>query len=142
MVWNIYTKVTGNRPRLAVNAYANSIEMPRPPRNPRLLRITVQNNGTAPTTITNVEFFDETPRWKKALCRLYFTKRREGKHAILNDYRGAQIPHKLEVGREWVAVMEQDDRFEEWLKRGNLHCAIHHSFSKRLVPTKIIQGPV
>jgi hypothetical protein len=62
--WNIYTKITANRPKLVVKAYANMIQMPPPPKNPRFLRITVQNIGTAPTTITNVEFFEAISTWK------------------------------------------------------------------------------
>jgi len=139
--WNIYSKITANRPRLVVKAYANMIQMPRPPRNPRFLRITVQNIGTAPTTITNVEFFKAHPRWKRLLYKLHLKKRGEETHAIMNDFRGPQTPHKLEVGSEWVALMEQDGKFEDWLNTDTLHCAIHHSFSKP-VPTKIIRGPI
>jgi hypothetical protein len=142
LAWNIYAKVTGNRPSLEVKAHANLIQMPPPPKNPRFLRITVQNNGTAPTTITNVEFFDASPRWKRILYKLHLKKRGSERHAILNDYRGPQIPYKLEVGSEWVGSMEQDDKFEAWLKNGKLHCGIHHSFSRKSVPTKIFQGPV
>jgi hypothetical protein len=140
--WNIYTKVTANRPQLVVKAYANMIEMPSPPGNPRYLKITVQNVGTAPTTLTNVEFFEEISRWKRILSK-FRPKIRAGEiHAILNDYRGPQIPHKLEVGGEWNALMEQNKKFGDWLKTDRLHCAIHHSFSKKPVPTKIIRGQI
>jgi hypothetical protein len=142
LIWNIYTKITANRPKLVVKAYANMIQMPSPLRNPRFLRITVQNIGTAPTTITNVEFFDRIPRWKRLLYKLHLKKLAEETHAILNDYRGPQIPHKLEVGSEWNVWMEQNKDFGDWLKTDTLHCAIHHSFSKKSVPTKIIRGPV
>lgn len=142
LIWNIYTKVTANRPRLVVKAYANMVQMPPPPKNPRFLRITVQNSGTAPTTLTNVEFFKMLPGWKRLLHRLHLRKRGEEIHAVLNDYRGPQIPYKLEVGSEWVALMEQDASFDDWLKTDKLHCAIHHSFSKKTVPTKIIRGPI
>lgn len=140
--WNIYTKVTANRPKLVVKAYANMIQMPPPPRNPRFLRITVQNIGTAPTTLTNVEFFETIPRWKRLLYKFHLKKRGEEIHAIMTDHRGPQIPHKLEVGSEWVGLMQQDRKFEDWLKTEKLHCAIHHSFSKKSVPTKIIRGPI
>jgi hypothetical protein len=140
--WNIYTKITANRPKPVVKAYANMVQMPPPPKNPRFLRITVQNNGTAPTTLTNVEFFDIIPRWKRILYRLHFKKRGEEVHAVLNDYRGPQIPHKLEVGSEWVALMEQNKKFEDWLETDKLWCAVHHSFSKKTVSTKIVRGPI
>jgi hypothetical protein len=136
--WNIYTKITANRPKLMVKAYANMVQMPPPPRNPRFLRITVQNIGTAP----NVEFYKLISRWKQLLYKLHLKKRGEENHAIMNDYRGSQIPHKLEVGSEWVALMEQEPSFEDWVKTDTLHCAIHHSFSKRPAPTKIVRGPI
>ena len=85
--WNIYTKITANRPKLVVTAYANMIEMPSPPRNPRFLQITVQNHGTAPTTITNVEFYGLVPRWRRLLYKLHLKKRGEETHAIMNNFR-------------------------------------------------------
>ena len=142
LIWNIYSKVTANRPKLVVKAYANMVQMPPPPENPRFLRITVQNIGTAPTTLTNVEFFKMLPRWKRLLYRLHLKKRGEEIHAVMNDYRGPQIPYKLEVGTEWVGLMEQDASFEDWLKTDRLYCAIHHSFSKKTMATKIIRGPM
>lgn len=142
LFWNIYTKITANRPKLIVRAYANMVQMPPPPKNPRFLRITVQNNGTAPTTLTNVEFFRMLPLWKRLLCKLRPKMRTGETHAVLNDYRGPQIPHKLEVGTEWVALVQQDDSFEDWLNTDRLHCAIHHSFSKKTVPSKVIRGPL
>src|SRR6185437_13083196 len=113
-----------------------------PPRNPRCLRITVQNGGTAPTTITNVEFFVMLPKWKRILYRFRLKKRGEEIHAILNDYRGSRIPDRLEVGSEWVASMEQDTRFDSWLETDRLYCAIHHSFSTKTAQAKIIRGPI
>jgi hypothetical protein len=73
--WNIYTKVTANRPKLVVKAFANMIQMPSPPGKPRFLRMTVQNIGTAPTTLTNFEFFRTIPRWQRLLTKLYLKKR-------------------------------------------------------------------
>lgn len=40
-----------------------------------------------------------------------------------------------------IEVPEQEPSFEDWLNTDRLHCAIHHSFSRRPVPTKIIRGP-
>lgn len=142
LIWNVYTKITANRPKLVVRAYANMVQMPPPPKNPRFLRITVQNNGTAPTTLTNVEFFRMLPLWKRLLCKLRPKMRAGETHAVLNGYQGPQIPHKLEVGTEWVALMQQDGSFEDWLNTDRLRCAIHHSFSKKTVPAKIIRGPL
>jgi hypothetical protein len=88
LIWNIYSKLTADRPKLVVRAYANMVQMPPPPKNPRFLRITVQNNGTAPTTITNVEFFKMLPGWKRFLYRLHLKKWGEEIHAVLNDFQG------------------------------------------------------
>jgi hypothetical protein len=66
------------------------------------------------------------PRWKRLLYKLRPKLRAGEIHAILNDYRGPQIPRKLEVGSEWVALMEQNEGFDDWLKKDKLHCAIHH----------------
>src|SRR5882762_1508321 len=56
LLWNIYTKLIAG-PKLTVTAFANLVQRPAPPGDPRFLRITVQNVGTATTTITNLDFF-------------------------------------------------------------------------------------
>lgn len=142
LIWNIYTKLTANRPKLMVTAFANTVQMPAPPGNPRFLRITVQNIGTTTTTLTNLEFFTFISRWERLLSRAKLRKRPAERHAVLNDYRGPQLPHKLEVGSEWQALMQQDGRFEDWLKTEKLWCAVWHSFSNRPVPTQIVRGPL
>ncbi len=113
LIWNIYIKVTANRPKLVVKAYANMVQMPPPPGNPKFLRMTVQNIGTATTTLTNFEFFKTLPRWQRILTKIHLKKRTAETRAVLNDYRGPQFPHKLEVGSEWVGLMEQDASFED-----------------------------
>ena len=141
LIWNIYTKLTDG-PRLTVAAFANMVQMPAPPGNPRFLRITVQNIGTATTTLTNLDFFTFVPRWKRFLWRTKLKKRPAETRAVLNLYQGPQFPHKLEVGSEWQALMQQDEGFENWLSTDKLCCAVWHSFSKRPVPMKIVRGPV
>jgi hypothetical protein len=124
-----------------VTAYANMIQMPPPPGNPTFLKITVQNVGTATTTLTNLELFTFVPRWKQFLSRVKLRKRSTEKHAVINYYEGSRFPHKLEVGGEWQALMQQNEDFQSWLETGKLWCAVWHSFSKRPVPAKIIPGP-
>jgi len=141
LLWNIYTKLTAG-PRLMVTAFANMVQMPTPLGNPRFLKITVQNIGTTTTTITNLEFFTLVPRWVRFLLWAKLKKRLTETRAVLNDYQGPQFPHKLEVGSEWQALMQQDERFEDWLRTDKLCCAVWHSFSKRPVPTKIVRGPL
>src|ERR1700678_768002 len=139
LLWNIYTKITAG-PKLTVTAFANLVQMPAPPGNPRFLRITIQNIGTATTTLTNVDFFTLVPRWRRLLWWARLKKRPAETRAVLNHYQGPKFPQKLEVGSEWQALMQQDDGFDGWLRTGQLGCAIWHSFSKRPVPTKIVRG--
>jgi len=131
--WNIYLKLTSG-PKLAVTAFAGMVMMPPPPHNPRLLKLTVNNVGTTPTTINNLTFHIYESRWKRL-------RRRPSVSAVLNHYRGPEMPHKVEVGDEWVAVMEHDEKFNEWLRSGDLWCEVHHSFSKRPTRTRILGHP-
>ena len=99
LLWNIYTKLTAG-PKLTVTAIANMVQMPAPQGNPRFLRITVQNIGTATTTLTNMGFFTFAARWARFLWRAKLRKRPDERRAVLIDYQGPQLPHKLEVGSE------------------------------------------
>lgn len=122
--WNVYTKVTSG-PRLQVTAFAGMVMMPPPPNEPRFLKITVQNVGTLPTTLTNISFHAYNSRWAKF-------RNRASVNAVLNTYQGPQFPYKLEVGGEWQALMQQDEKFDGWLHSGkSLWCAVSHSFSEK-----------
>jgi hypothetical protein len=134
LIWNIYKGVTTG-PRLRVTALANMLKMPSPPGKPRFLRVTVQNFGNATTTITNLCFHRYDSFWKR------IRNRPEDPSAVLNTYQGPQLPHKMDAGTEWVAVMQQDESFDEWMKSGVLWCAVVHSFSKKPVQVKIVPGP-
>jgi hypothetical protein len=134
LAWNIYTKLTSG-PKLRVTAVAGMVMMPPPPNNPRFLKVTVQNNGSAPTTITNLCFHRYDSWWSK------IKRRSLNPSGVLNHFRGPQFPHKLEVGTEWSALMEQDASFDEWLRSDILWCAVIHSFSKRPTQVKIFRVP-
>jgi hypothetical protein len=133
LLWNVYTKLTSG-PKLRVTAFAGMVMMPPPPNNPNFLKMTVQNVGTAPTTLTNLSLHTYGSRWAKF-------KNRATVNAVLNHYQGAQLPHKLEVGAEWSGLMEHDEKFNGWLGSETLWFAVHHSFSKK--PTQVrIFNPV
>jgi len=129
--WNVYTKLTSGA-RLRVSAFAGMVLMPPPPSNPTLLRITVQNVGTAPTTLTNLSFHAYDSWWKRHRNRATI-------NAVLNHYQGPQFPHKLEIGGEWVGLMEQDQKIDGRLQSHTLWCAVHHSFSKKVTQVKIVR---
>jgi hypothetical protein len=131
LIWNIYTKLTSG-PKLRVAAFAGMVMMPPPPNNPTFLKITVQNVGTAPTTLTNITLHQYASRWSRFRNRATFS-------AVLNNYKGPQFPHKLEIGAEWSGLMEQDERFGELLKGDSVWLAAHHSFSKSPTQVKIVQ---
>jgi hypothetical protein len=83
------------------------VMMPPPPQNPRFLRVTVRNIGTDPTTLTNLSLHTYGAWWARFKNRPTLT-------GVLNHYQGPQIPYKLEVGMEWCALMEQDERLADW----------------------------
>jgi hypothetical protein len=129
LAWNIYTKLSAG-PKLRVGACADMVLRPSPPRDPKFLSLTVQNIGSAPTTITNVSFHTYGSRWKR------FRKKAPVFSAVLNDYRGPSLPHSLAVGDQWSALMQEDAGFAALLTRDTpLYVAVHHSFCK--VPTQV-----
>jgi hypothetical protein len=133
LLWNIFTKIAAG-PRLRVSAFADMVKMPPPPNNPKFLRMTVQNIGTAPTTMTNVTFHTYGSWWKR------LRKKKPIFCAVLNDFEGPPYPRTLEVGGEWAAVMAQDDRFATLLNGDTpLYLVIHHSFSKFPTQVKILR---
>lgn len=133
LLWNIYAKITSG-PKLRVKAFAGMVKVPSPPNKPKFLRMTVQNSGTAPTTITNATFHTYGARWKR------LRKSKPSFSAVLNAYEGPPLPHRLEVGGEWSALVEQNDRFTIPLDgEAPVYLAIHHSFAKLPTQVKVLQ---
>jgi hypothetical protein len=132
LFWNIYVKLSAG-PKLSVTGYAGMVMMPRPAGNPRFMRIIVRNMGTTPTTITTFALAKYDSLWS----RLRKTEQNASFTAIIASYRGPQCPQTLEVGGELNCFMQQDARFEELLKSGDLWLAVYHSFSKKPVLSKI-----
>ena len=152
ILWDFFKWKTSG-PKLAITAWANMVNYPAPPNNPRFLKITVQNVGTTATTLTNAGFYIYGSRWAKFRCRPFVMKfmsrtrlwklagQPKLRAAVLNEYQGPQFPHKLEVGGEWQALMEQPGDFDSWLAEKRLYLNIWHSFSKDPKQARILQGP-
>lgn len=152
LAWNIYTKVTSG-PKLIITARANLVERPPQKHDPYFLKITVQNVGSQATTLTNATFHRYSSGWGKwyykpsvfkfldrtRLAKLF--KPPYSRDAVLNEFRGKRFPHKLEVGEEWYALLEQDDSFSEWLTTRNFYCAVSHSFSKHPQSVRVYISP-
>lgn len=135
LLWNIYTKITAG-PKLRVTAFAGMVKVPSPPNHSKFLKMTVQNIGTAPTTITNVTFHTYDAWWRR------LRKVKPSFSAVLSTYEGPQYPYSLEVGREWSALMKLDDRFATLLNgRVPVYLAIHHSFAKLPTQAKVLRPP-
>jgi hypothetical protein len=127
--WQVFTWVrTG--PRLILKALANQFKPERfeGPGHPPFLRITVENRGTAPTTIKSLTVETYLSRWARF--------RRRG--STLGEYEGPKLPHKLEIGGDFVIQIRQREEFNNWISSGNLWCAVEHSVSGRPVLAKIL----
>lgn len=101
-------------PKLRVQAWAGMIQRPAPPGDPKFLKVIIHNVGTQPTTLTNHGFFQ------------YATKHDRKHHkpqivAVLDEYKGAKYPYKLEVGTEAQLLMQQNASFETMLEKGSLY---------------------
>ena len=134
LVWNIYTKLREG-PRLHVTASGDLVKMPPPPGNPQYIRITIQNRGTVPTSITNITLHTYPSTWaRRRYSKAIF-------NAVLNDYEGPPYPQPLEVGREWSGCAIQDEKIEGLMDgKSGLWVAVHHSFGKK--PTQARVYPV
>jgi hypothetical protein len=132
LAWNIYVKLTSGA-RLVVTAFSNMIMMPPPPGDPKFVSVTVQNTGTAATTLTNLTLQVYDSSWKRK-------RRKAASNYVIVKYEGPPLPCKLEVGGQWSARVPQDERFEELLNSDKVWCGVWHSFSKKPVEFKIARG--
>jgi hypothetical protein len=129
--WNIYTKVSAG-PKLELTAWGGMVQMPPPQSNPTFIKITLQNRGTAPTTVNNFSFHSYESRWKR------LRRKPAGFNAVLNDYQGPPFPRPLEIGGEWVAMVRQEGKLDELIcAQDGLWVAVHHSFAKHPTQVKV-----
>ena len=128
LFWNVYTWWhTG--PRLILEALANQFKPEgfEGPGHPPFLRITLENRGTAPTTIVSYTIETYLSRWARF--------RRRASIRFIENF--LKPPHKLEVGGYFVIQIIQRAEFNEWISLGSLWCGVKHSVSKRPVLAKI-----
>lgn len=130
LAWNIYTKISAG-PKLRVQAHAGMVEMPSDTPEKQFMCIKVQNVGSAPTTLTNYCFVRYKSLWKRLRGKPCY-------QAIINSYRGTQVPHKLDIGAEAVIFMQHNEKFDTMLDEHDVWAEVHHSFAKKPKRTKII----
>lgn len=126
IVWDFYKWKTSG-PRLTVAANSGMKIMPphslaRTDRS--YLTIWVNNTGTTKTTITTISL---------ATYENWCARRRLKNSAagLIRQPLGHPIPHKLDVGEEWIGSIEQSNEIEEMLRTGKMWCDVYHSWSKR-----------
>lgn len=120
-------------PNLNVEALAGMKKMPSPQGDPFLLRVIVHNTGVHPTTLTNLGL--------RHRVRVKHKIRRQVQPLVIINFEGPQFPYRLEVGGEWMRIVEQDAKFDEMLASRMLSCIVYHSFSNKPVETKIVMPP-
>lgn len=137
LAWNIYIKLTSG-PKLRIQAWANMVLYPTQPRNPRFLSIKVQNVGTTPTTLTNLEVSSYKVS-VKAVKKL----KGSGFNAVAETFLNQKypFPKKLDVGEEWSGQIGQSGVVDELVVKNSLWVSVHHSFSKTPVQVKVLRGP-
>lgn len=124
--WNIYLKLSSG-PKLTVVPLAHVIIIPAEPGDPNFISISITNQGTAPTTITNLGLCIYDSWWA--------AKRRKGSQYFV--VKNSELPLKLEVGEEWRPEVRQDDRIDNLLKSNKLWVTVSHAFSKRPAQAKV-----
>lgn len=132
LTWNIYVKHSAG-PKLRVQAFANMVMRPAPQGDPHFLKVSIQNIGTAQTTLTNYglnQYDGKKRRFKRQLPEF---------SAVLNYYQGAKTPYRLGVGEQATVLMEHNLDFEERLESGKpVYFAVWHAFSKKPIEVPII----
>ncbi|HTD22500.1 MAG TPA: hypothetical protein VK738_07590 [Terriglobales bacterium] len=131
--WNIYLKLSSG-PKLCVQAWAGMVKRPAPPGDPKYLKVSIQNIGTAPTTLTNYGFYQ------------YASEKDRSRHkpetaAVLNIYQGAVVPYRLAVGDEATIFMEHNLEFDRALQKGVVYFWISHAFAKNPIEVPIFSPP-
>lgn len=131
-VWDVYKWKKTGRPNLNISASGN-MQQAHSLNSQTFIMIRVTNDGDKPTTISipAFKYYKSKPsRWRKQ------TPDKEG--ACLDPANAsAPLPHKLEVGSEWVGLINETDELMQWANDGFVYFYIHDSSTKN--PRKYAQ---
>ncbi|MEQ9448428.1 MAG: hypothetical protein RLN70_05890, partial [Rhodospirillaceae bacterium] len=90
------------------------------------LMLSTVNQGDTPTTLTHMIVFGYSSRWTRLLRKPELT-------AIVNlqSISHMELPHELGVNRQWMGLMNYDDKLSEYRRRGLLYVGVIASHSNR-----------
>lgn len=131
VLWDFYKWKTSG-PILRVSAYPDMLlkDDRRSPDN-RYVEFKVCNTGTANAMITSCGFFF----YDSWFARIRLKPARAMLDTDPNPNQ--PLPHKLDVGEEWIGIALQDDELNGLIKTGKLWCYVIHSWSKKPIQVNI-----
>lgn len=127
LVWDII-KWRRSGARLKGIAGSNMVTFGMGPMdNQRHVVISVDNIGDRPTTVSGVYLQGYANRWRRF-------RRRPDKSAVINSGLQANypIPHRLDVGANFKASVQQTPELEEWSRAHRLYAEVAHSAGRPL----------
>jgi hypothetical protein len=123
LLWDIY-KWRTDGPSLRGSAKTDMIDLDDDDRIP-FIYLTVNNVGTAPTTITLVLLYAYA-NW------FQYLRGRPCHEAIVNHALAQTIPYKLEPGERFMSrVLQKEKRLEEWSRKYRLYMGVQHTMQGR-----------
>src|ERR1019366_3053753 len=133
LLWDFYKWKTAG-PRLKLTVSPNMQMIPDPDPDALYIMATVQNQGTAGTTITGMCFATYRSWWTRIRLKP------STQFLVVTPSTTRPVPFKIEVGTEWLGMAIQDKELEQMIGAGNLWCNVYHSWSKRPVQAHVIQN--
>jgi hypothetical protein len=132
--WQVFTWVrTGPRLRVTTLIFTTNEWVSGPINYKRygfevpVVRITVENRGTAPTTIKSLLCETYPSRWAR------FRRRESMPYGFLEGHEGPPLPYRLEGGGYFVAWVRQNEELTKWIMSRKLRFGVKHSCSTKPV---------
>lgn len=121
--WDAY-KWLASGPQLAVSAAMNMRILGGPkPDDKSYVSVTAQNVGDQPTTITNLGGMYYGSWWQAYLRR----NKPAAAFIVAAPSDSQRIPFRFDVGDQWIGLLEQDEKIEDWAKSGYLFLIVYIS---------------
>lgn len=96
-----------------------------------LILVKVRNVGGKPVTITTLALAVYRSRWERY-------RRKSSYNAFVPSPGGAKpLPHKLDVGDEWMGYVRQDKSIQQYIDQGVLWFEIYHSWGRHPIRGRV-----